>query len=93
MYGVARSPRSRVLPHSCCVPRMAKVSASASQRLPSNAHRNVRCICRRLYLSATAEQDRLTLLYYGELQRLRLRVRLPPMAIPINPVRHMLPAG
>ena len=41
----------------------------------------------RLYLSAGAEQDRLTLQYYGELQRLRLRVALPPMVIPINPVR------
>ena len=66
------------------------------QRHPTSAHINMpivsRCkLRRRLYLSAGAEQDRLTLQYYGEVQRLRLRVRLPPMVIPINPVRAMAP--
>lgn len=40
----------------------------------------------RLYLSATAEQAGLTLSYFSHLQHLRLRVKLPDMAIPLNPV-------
>ena len=41
----------------------------------------------RLYLSAGAEQGRLTLSYFGHLQHLRLLVKLPDVVIPLNPVR------